>query len=341
MKLILPLIFSLISCVSWANNQLTIDIITTSDEDIQSITFFNLNQELLFQNIKYEDSVRITFENELADGYNLMFKANGYTKYNKQFWLEPGLIKIHVIIEKGKMAISEVNGSQIYFDQKEYIRQVLENKDWKLSEFNAYHKKQLLENIDNPFSGMIAGNFIVKNQNNKLELVWLYHIMESQKPIIKKHFVHNNTFNRLRALLKTTKIDLKNYDLINSDGYKTNIIIGEENIIVLDFWFVACPPCIKDHEFMKSDLIEEKFKNKNIKFIGISSDQNDNVWREYLGKKKILWDNYILSYDTNDKNLINDLSISSYPTYIIIDKNGEIKSSFNTYKEVRAHLENQ
>lgn len=65
-------------------------------------------------------------------------------------------------------------------------------------------------------------------------------------------------------------------------------------------------------------LISKSLKDKKVEVIGLSTDENILEWQKYLRNNEYDWTNYVVP-ETN--TLLNDLKISSYPSYFLIDSN--------------------
>ena len=96
-------------------------------------------------------------------------------------------------------------------------------------------------------------------------------------------------------------------------------------IVVLVFWSTRCPICSK--EIPKINQMVEKYSGKNVVFLGLSME-NDAMISAYIKKKPFnvtLIPNslgVIMQYAIKDSNGSYNIS---YPTYFVIDTNGEIE----------------
>lgn len=88
-------------------------------------------------------------------------------------------------------------------------------------------------------------------------------------------------------------------------------------VILLDFWFKNCSPCIESIPHLNA--ITAKFKNKKFKVLGI------NTWDL---KKDIAWfcNKHKVGYDIlmNGKELAERYGIDAFPTMVLIDKEGKV-----------------
>jgi len=90
-------------------------------------------------------------------------------------------------------------------------------------------------------------------------------------------------------------------------------------VVLLDFWGTWCPPCRESIPTVKN--VKKKFANKGFELVGISSDDDEDVWRTFVESKQMDWHEYIdLSGD-----VLQAFNIDSYPTYIVLDKDGVIR----------------
>ncbi len=101
---------------------------------------------------------------------------------------------------------------------------------------------------------------------------------------------------------------------------RENIFIGK-NVIIVDFWYTHCPPCVRAMPAL-SELFT-KYKDRGLKIFGLNSVDNqphrlDNL-DTFLGKRELSYD-VILTEPAVDRMY----KISGYPTMYIVDKEGNI-----------------
>ena len=93
---------------------------------------------------------------------------------------------------------------------------------------------------------------------------------------------------------------------INSKPLKINQLLGENKIVLIDFWTYTCVNCLRTLPFLKE--WNEKYKSKGLIIIGVHTPEF-----EFEKKKK------------NIKNFVDTLKLS-YP--IVIDNDYEIWDDF-------------
>lgn len=129
-------------------------------------------------------------------------------------------------------------------------------------------------------------------------------------------------------------INFNNYDFNTVTGTKEKILLTDNKKYVLDFWYLECAPCVKQHKEI-GDYQERLIKN-NIEVIGISIDMSQENWKKYLQEHHYNWRNYNQYFEENV--LKDDLDIQLFPRYYIIDAKGNIQSTFNSFQKVIKYL---
>ncbi|HRL17539.1 MAG TPA: TlpA disulfide reductase family protein, partial [Prevotella sp.] len=89
--------------------------------------------------------------------------------------------------------------------------------------------------------------------------------------------------------------------------------------IYIDMWATWCGPCQKELPFLKK--LEEKFKGRNIVFVGLSIDQDKAKWAARV-KSGALSGTQL--YIGKGSKFQSDYRISGIPRFILLDPNGRI-----------------
>lgn len=129
---------------------------------------------------------------------------------------------------------------------------------------------------------------------------------------------------KLKEYLKTEKTEFKELDNsiltnlelkdINDIEYSLESLKGK--VIVLNFWFIKCKPCVA--EIPDLNKIKEKYKDKDVVFFGITFDPKVFL-NEFLKKKQ-----FDFTIIPDGFKTIQQFKIRTYPTTIIIDKEQKI-----------------
>lgn len=90
-------------------------------------------------------------------------------------------------------------------------------------------------------------------------------------------------------------------------------------VVLLDFWGTWCPPCRESVPILKN--VQKKYAAKPFELVSISSDDDEDVWRTFVEAQHMNWAEYLDS----SSELQEAFKIDSYPTYIVVDKDGVIR----------------
>lgn len=111
-------------------------------------------------------------------------------------------------------------------------------------------------------------------------------------------------------------VDLKTNQPINLSDLKGNVVL-------LNFWATWCMPC----RIEIPSLIElnNKYKDKKVKIIGISVDQGGKeLVKNFIDKEKITYP--VTMYDYNSMKIFGD--IVAVPTSFLLDSEGKIARKY-------------
>ncbi|MCV6606857.1 MAG: TlpA family protein disulfide reductase [Campylobacterales bacterium] len=130
------------------------------------------------------------------------------------------------------------------------------------------------------------------------------------------------------------KIDFSPYTFKTTTKTSEKLVLEKGKKYLLDFWYLECAPCIKDHKKLAKKITD--FRKNNIELIGFSIDRNTTKWRAYLKEHKYFWKNY--NQFKEKPNLKKDLKISLFPRYYLIDGKGNIEFEENQLSKVLEHI---
>lgn len=146
-------------------------------------------------------------------------------------------------------------------------------------------------------------------------------------------FSNINCFSHIDQNLN--KIFTREINLNNGTSIKISDLKGK--VVLLDFWYRGCFPCLK----ATPDLIklQEEFK-EDLVIIGINDrDDADDITAYYNYKKA----NYFSTFRT-DHDISKHLTITSFPTFILFDTDGKpVYSNIGFHKkelrkEIKKHI---
>lgn len=158
------------------------------------------------------------------------------------------------------------------------------------------------------------------------------------KPVDKGEREFQAYLDRKKEEVKGTAAPNINFKTINGKEFNPSMMKGK--IVLLNFWFAACKPCIT--EIASLNELQSKYKAKNVVVISVSTDKKSVA--EALAKEKKM--RYAVVAE--GKKAAKEMNVSTYPTSFLIDKNGIIQDVFMgasafdatyTYTEIKPHIE--
>jgi len=106
---------------------------------------------------------------------------------------------------------------------------------------------------------------------------------------------------------------------INGKSYKEGFF--KDKVVVINFWFIACKPCVM--EMPEMNKVVEKFKNRDdVVFIAPTFDPKEKV-AKFLKEHEFKY-----NIATDLAELVNRFGVYIFPTHFIIDKQGRFHSIF-------------
>ena len=106
-------------------------------------------------------------------------------------------------------------------------------------------------------------------------------------------------------------------------------------VVLLDFWGTWCPPCVASVPSLRS-MYKKLAKEPSFVFIGVSSDSEEEKWKDFTAKNQMEWPQYL----DRDHHVQRAFEVRAFPTYIVIDHEGIVKfRSIGLSSEKEANLE--
>lgn len=111
-----------------------------------------------------------------------------------------------------------------------------------------------------------------------------------------------------------------NFAAVDLEGKKVQLSDYRGKLVYVDVWASWCGPCVREIPY--AEKLQEELKGKDIIFLCVSVDENENSWKNIV-KQKNIGGTHVRSY--NEANNVSTLyNIDGIPHYLIIDKNGKI-----------------
>lgn len=114
-----------------------------------------------------------------------------------------------------------------------------------------------------------------------------------------------------------TGANFSHFKSTDIDGHKINTKSLAGKIIVLNFWFINCPPCIM--EMPELNKFADDFKSdSSVIFIAIALDKAYDL-EQFLRNTRFGY-----AIVDNGRYIADQYGIKSYPTNVIVDQNGKV-----------------
>lgn len=103
----------------------------------------------------------------------------------------------------------------------------------------------------------------------------------------------------------------------NSKAVKLADLKGK--VVLLDFWGVWCPPCVKAVPLMKA--LHEKYKEKDLAILAIHTKNSADKLPALVEKEGV---KYPICVDENGAT-VKKYKVTGFPTYVLVDKKGVVR----------------
>lgn len=317
-----------------ATAQMTLQIIVNnaSGEEVTKAEAFDLSQKEIYSQ-PFRDTTIFKFNKSNIDCYNIRFIA-GKKMFSQQVWLDAGNITVKGKIDKEKFVIDTVLGASAYYNTHFFFDSLVAlNTKKDTTAINAFLLRNIKSNIDNPFSLLVASNYLNINQNSIPDILQLKSYLDRQGNRFSWFLMHVAVFDRLNGIINSSRLSMSTYRFTNTSNKLSSVELKGSKYFILDLWFLACPPCVAQHRKIKAK--QQELSANKAKIISISTDKDFDAWKKYLVTHKYNWKNF-REYD--EKKITADLGISTFPTYIIINENGDIIRILNSFDDVLEFL---
>lgn len=112
------------------------------------------------------------------------------------------------------------------------------------------------------------------------------------------------------------------FDAVDIEGKKWTLADFRGKYIYIDMWATWCAPCKKEFPFLKE--LEEKFKDANIVFLGLSTDGVKENWEKMVRSGALTGTQLYLGPRSSFQLAYN---IQGIPRFILLDRDGRIISN--------------
>ena len=117
----------------------------------------------------------------------------------------------------------------------------------------------------------------------------------------------------------------ENVVLVNADNEVVDFSTFKGKFVYIDLWTSWCVPCCKEIPHLQA--IEKEFEDSDIVFVSISTDTDEDAWKERMEEYNMAGNQLLDS----ENNLTDVLNVSGIPFFVVYDKEGKL----HTYDALR------
>lgn len=210
-------------------------------------------------------------------------------------------IKTTVLKGLTKVAPDELSTQKVSFDGKDFP--VYNNKGEQLDQ------NGIMKNL---MSGNYYPDFYI-NEKEEIKAAVLRIATTEEKEEMSGI---KNQMNKKSDLIGQDAISFSGTDM-NGKSYTLEDLKGK--IIVMNFWFIACKPCIK--EMPELNELLKKYNREDVVFLAFGMDDYEKT-SAFLKRKTFLY-----TIIPNSKTVASAYNVTGFPSHIIIDQKSKITFS--------------
>jgi peroxiredoxin len=110
------------------------------------------------------------------------------------------------------------------------------------------------------------------------------------------------------------------FSITTAEGEYISLDDLKGKVVLLDFWGTWCPPCVASVPGLR-DLNKKYSKESSFVMISVSSDSDEETWKEFVGREKMVWAQFL----DRERAVQRAFKVSAFPTYIVLDSDGVIR----------------
>lgn len=112
---------------------------------------------------------------------------------------------------------------------------------------------------------------------------------------------------------------IRSFRAVAMDGTTFNTGSIKEKVVVLNFWFSRCAPCVKEMPVL-NELVS-RFERRSVGFYAFTTDKANEV-NSFLQNRE-----FRFTHIVDAKPLLDLLGVKAYPVTVILDQRGWIRYS--------------
>ncbi|MCO4291719.1 TlpA family protein disulfide reductase [Solitalea sp. MAHUQ-68] len=219
------------------------------------------------------------------------------------------------------------NGSADYAGNDTLIlKKVLERNSELLKTLNDFD--YIASKSEGYLRNILFANYVYKNIKNKhsaiTSQITVFQKLVSDEKIKQKVMTeYQRELDKINSFKLPAQANNTTTSANSADSTFQKIIEKYKGkVIYVDFWATWCGPC--KAEMPKSKKLHDELKGKDVVFLYLGVQSEENVWKSNIAELKIEGEHYLLN--NNDYNaLAARFQISGIPHYVLLDKQGRVR----------------
>ena len=228
---------------------------------------------------------------------------------------------IQLIVFPKKVAIETKIHSEglIAISSEDFMSRKLRFDNENYAFYDSSNKKLRPEEAEEKFKSGIYKVEAFVNDNDVFKLAYLTKIKEEKMQEMMQNLQNQST--SFDAALKGKPLPDFVFKDILGNTYTPEDIKGK--VVVINFWFMSCAPCIEEMPELNK-LVEEYENNNDVLFLALTLDEKGPMLNKFLETNVF---NYNIVPDSKDY-IMKKLQVPTFPTHIVLDKNSNVMFTF-------------
>lgn len=201
------------------------------------------------------------------------------------------------------------------------------NKVGRLGEDIIYLSKEKWLSDDSSIGFIVYANGQTPHRNQLIDnVIYKNKYRLHDTVMIDKQWLRIDSIDSTMSNLQLSTVDKPNSGHFLPTELRDQLLKyfdESSDYLVIDFWGSWCAPCIE--AMPEAKAIYEQVQG-NTSFLGVCMDQTADfdVAKKIVEKEEISWPQMYVDMDNQEGSIISKLEVSTYPTYMLIDKEGRI-----------------
>lgn len=190
---------------------------------------------------------------------------------------------------------------------------------------NAESFEKVKENFVHKHQNSFAALAVFSTYYTRLSAADASNLLNSLAPKYPDAPIRLSIAEKLNLALQTTSGNkIPSFEVIDLHGNVFNSEAIPAKYLLLDFWGSWCQPCRASHPELKKTY--DKYKPLGFEILGIAYETGSlenqlKNWKKAIQDDEIDWINTL---NSTENNLVKKFGVTSYPTKILVDSEGNI-----------------